>query len=199
MQSLINLIETTKDRIWFTRIARIQAEKRLLRNELHAQLLLMTYSIYSITLSVILLKFKIIPDDIGTILGIIISITLFGLSFLLNSMGFSARAQRFKENYIHLQTLINQLDLALCTTDSDSLKTAIKTTQEQYASAISNCENHTTTDDYIARFLYSNLQTRKLSHGEWSYVIFHTVARLTLLCFLYFLPLFVFSYLILEK
>ncbi|MBI1889282.1 MAG: hypothetical protein HYS18_01405 [Burkholderiales bacterium] len=57
LKTAINALE---DKLWFTRKARIYAEKRLLDFEFHAQLLLIVYSIYIVALSVVLLKFKLI-------------------------------------------------------------------------------------------------------------------------------------------
>lgn len=196
MASLIDLAEQLKNRIWFTRIARIHAEKRLLRNEFHSQLLMMFYSVYSIALSVTLLKYKPITDDAGNVFGIILSVTLFGLSFHLNARGFPARAQRFKESYTHLQELYGRLDLALCQANPVVLQKVIEDVQRDYGAAISSTENHTTTDDRCARFPYGNGSTRKLSAWDITCVIAYSIGRYLSLGLLYVLPPVIFIYML---
>lgn len=196
MASLTDLAEQLKNRIWFTRIARIHAEKRLLRNEFHSQLLMMFYSVYSIALSVTLLKYKPISDDAGNVFGIILSITLFGLSFHLNARGFPARAQRFKENYTHLQDLHGRLELALSQTDPVALQKAIEDVQRDYGAAIASSENHTTTDDRCARLPYGKDSTRKLSAWDIGCVIAYTTGRYLSLGLLYASPPVIFIYML---
>ena len=45
--------EKFSDNVWFTRKARIQSEKRLKRNHIHSQLLLIEYTLLASILSVI--------------------------------------------------------------------------------------------------------------------------------------------------
>lgn len=194
MSSLTDLAGKLNDRIWFTRIARIYSEKRLLRNEFHSQLLLMLYSVYSIALSVILLKYHPISDDAGAVFGIILSVTLFGLSFYLTSRGFSARAQRFKENYTRLDELLGRLNLATCQADPVSLEAMIAQVQTDYGVAKSGSENHTTMDDRCARFLEGKgLTSRKLTHWDYACVLGYTVGRYLILGLLYVSPPVVFG------
>ena len=178
MPTLTDIAKNLKDRIWFTRIARIYSEKRLLRNEFHSQFLLMFYAVYNIVLSVTQLKYKPIPDDAATILGIILSIILFGLSFYMSARGFPARAQRFKENYSHLQELFGRLEVAESQGDSTKLQKAIEYVQSEYRNAIEKSENHTTMDDRCARFPYAQEgMSRKLTCWDYTCVIFYLIGR----------------------
>lgn len=198
MPSLADVANKLRDRIWFTRIARIYSEKRLLRNEFHSQLLLMAYSVYNIALAVTLLKYKPISDDAGAVLGIILSVALFGLSFHLTARNFSARAQRFKENYTALQELSGRLELAACQSDQVALEDAIKQVQDEYGKAIVGCENHTTLDDRCARYLTgSGLTTRKLTRWDYVTVVGYSIGRYLVLSLLYVLPPALFIYMLL--
>jgi hypothetical protein len=200
MPTLDGLTNNLKDRIWFTRIARIYSEKRLLRNEHHSQLLLMFYSVYIIALSVTQLKFKPIPDDASSVLGIILSVTLFGLSFHLSARRFSDRAQSFKENYTHLQELSGRLELAECKSDPAELQKVIEYVQAEYRSAIAYNENHTTMDDRCARFDYGkNLTSRELTCWDYFCVITYSVGRYLSLAILYTAPVFIYLYLLCHE
>lgn len=197
MPSLTDVANKLRDRIWFTRIARIYSEKRLLRNEFHSLLLLMAYSIYNIALAVTLLKYKLISDDAGAVLGIVLSVALFGLSFHLTARNFSARAQRFKENYTLLQELLGRLELAECQTDQAVLEETIKQVQDEYGKAIVGCENHTTLDDRCARHPYgSGLTTRKITPWECISVFGYSIGRYIALGLLYMLPPAIFGYML---
>jgi hypothetical protein len=195
--SLGDLAKELKDRIWFTRIARIYSEKRLLRNEFHSQLLLMVYSVYSIALSVTLLKYRPISDDAGAVFGIILSVTLFGLSFHLSARGFSARAQRFKETYTRLHELLGRLDLAECQPDPTALQNAIELVQTEYRTAVAGSENHTTMDDRCARFLAGKgLTSRRLTRWDRICVFGYSAGRYLSLGVLYVSPIAIFGYML---
>lgn len=197
MATFEKLAGDLRDRIWFTRIARIHSEKRLLRNEFHSQLLLMVYSVYSIVLSVTLLKYEPISQDAGAVFGAVLSVTLFGLSFYQNARGFPARAQRFKENYTHLQELTGRLDLALCQPTPAVLQTAIEEVQAEYKTATANSENHTTTDDRCARFAYGQQRiSRKLTEWDLFCVFAYSTGRYLSLGLLYLSPLAIFGYML---
>ena len=197
MPSLADIAKNLNDRIWFTRIARIYSEKRLLRNELHSQLLLMFYAVYSIALSVTQLKYKPIPDDAAAVFGIILSVILFGLTFHMSSRGFPARAQRFKENYTHLQVLLGWLEVAECQDDSTKLQKAIESVQVEYRTAIANSENHTTMDDRCARFPYGKKGTsRMLTSWDYTCVLAYSIGRYLSLGFLYASPVVIYSYML---
>lgn len=197
MPNLADIAKSLKDRIWFTRIARIYSEKRLLRNELHSQLLLMFYAVYSIALSVTQLKYKPIPDDAAAVFGIILSVILFGLTFHMSSRGFPARAQRFKENYTHLQELLGRLEVAECQTDPTKLQKAIESVQVEYRTAIANNENHTTMDDRCARFPYGKKGTsRMLTSWDYTCVLAYAIGRYLCLGLLYASPVVIYSYML---
>lgn len=197
MPCLTDIAKNLNNRIWFTRIARIYSEKRLLRNELHSQLLLMFYAVYSIALSVTQLKYKPIPDDAAAVLGIILSVILFGLSFHMSARGFPARAQRFKENYTHLQELLGRLEVAECQGDSTKLQKAIEYVHAEYKTAIANSENHTTMDDRCARFPYGKKGTsRILTNWDYTCVIFYSISRYLSLGLLYASPVVIYGYML---
>lgn len=197
MPSLEDLVRKLKDKIWFTRIARIYSEKRLLRNELHSQLLMMFYAVYSIAFSVTQLKYKPIPDDAAAVFGIILSVTLFGLSFYMSARGFPARAQRFRENYTRLQDLVGRLDLAECQPNPTELQNAIECVQADYRTAIVNCENHTTMDDRCARFPYGKKGTsRTLTNRDYICIWAYSIGRYLSLGLLYASPVVIYGYML---
>jgi len=197
MPCLADIAKNLNDRIWFTRIARIYSEKRLLRNGLHSQLLLMFYAVYSIALSVTQLKYKPIPDDAADVFGIILSVILFGLTFHMSSRGFPARAQRFKENYTHLQVLSGRLDVAECQADSTELQKVIEYVQAEYSTAIANCENHTTMDDRCARFPYGKKGlSRILTNWDYTCVLVYSIGRYLSLGLLYASPVVIYGYML---
>lgn len=189
MPCVAKIAERLRNRIWFTRIARIHSEKRILRNEFHSHLLLIVYSIYSIILAIILMKFKIISDDMGAIIGIILSVTLLVLSLYLGNRGFSNRAQRFKEVYTKLHKLLDEIDFVLCKPNTDNQQAMLEEIQANYNLILVNNENHITIDDRYARFLEgSGLTSRKLTCWDWACVYSYLVGRYVILAALYAFP-----------
>lgn len=197
--SVASAANSLYDRIWFTRSARIQSEKRLLRNEHHSQLLLILYTIYSIALSAILMKFKPITDDQGAVFGLILSVALFGLSFHLTARGFMARAQRFRECYTQLQGLLDRITVARCYVDERRLLETVEAVQVEYQSLLAVCENHATIDDRRARFANNGLTSRIPTAWENIYVSLHAIGRHVFLALLYLSPIVVMIYLMCVK
>lgn len=197
MPSIFDLAKNLKDRIWYTRIARISSEKRLLSNEKHSQILLMLYSVYSIGLSVVQMKYKPISDDAASVIGVMLSVTLFGLAFHLNARGFAARAQRFKENYSLLQVFLGRIELAECQANDVNLKETLESVQKDYAAAIAGCENHTSMDDRCSRFSYNQKDlSRPLTCWDNLLVFTQKFGRIMGLMLLYVSPVAIYSYLL---
>jgi len=107
----LNPAQSLAHRIWFTRKAWIAAEKRLLDNEYHTQLLLVVYAAYTTCISVVLLSYESNSVDkklIDTAM-VVLAVILFGLSLYLNSKSFKDRAARFKSGYLDLHDIENAL------------------------------------------------------------------------------------------
>lgn len=161
--------QSLKNRIWFTRKAWIAAEKRLLDNEYHTQLLLVAYAAYTTCISVILLSYEPQSDnkkliDTGMV---VLAVILFGLSLYLNTKSFKDRAARFKTGYLDLHDIENALSAAPQPKMSNNVTTHLQELSERYTKVLRDVENHSEIDDITSRInAGAGLESRHLSKSE---------------------------------
>lgn len=149
------------DQIWVTRVSRVNAEKRLLRDESIVQTANIYYSIITLLASVYLLKTN--NNKAGFfIVGMSIALTIISLYF--KNLNFTSRAISFRDNYTELQKIEFKL--------KDKAKTKQDYTElnDEYCDLLKKGENHITFDYYKAVY-YSNQDykdvhlTRKIKLG----------------------------------
>ncbi|WP_179403449.1 SLATT domain-containing protein [Burkholderia guangdongensis] len=164
--------EALYNRIWFTRKARIQSEKRLLQNDFHAQLMLQLFSAYSIGLSIYLLKFHAarLSDDAANVTLIVVSVLLFGIAPYISARNFKGRAEEFKTVYVKLQTLLDDLNRIDWTSSIESAHLEYEMVEKEYARTLASSENHLEIDDAVSRFGVTGI-SRPLSKRECIAVI----------------------------
>jgi len=190
-QTIVKIIEQLINKVWFTRKAWIHAEKRLLRNEYHTQLLMVFYSGYATCLSVILLVFDPNSSDkkiIDTGLAVL-SIILLSLSLYLNSKAFKDRAARFKVGYHDLQHIENNLSSLVAEPDKSDLTTVYSELAESYNNCLRDVENHDELDDLSNRIsARSGLTSRKPTHIDVLRYYWWRCWRFAALTFFYLAP-----------
>ena len=196
------------DNIWWTRKARIQAEKRLLSNSFQSQLLLLWYSFFGVAVSVFYLKFSTvsIEDDLSSISWIVYSVLVLSMSGFTTGLSFKERAGLIKESYETLNTFYHK---------AKAEGANIKELSSAYEQTMGLCENHTDYDYYLALCIEyvtcttpldtnSKLKQKKTENGiiegltrsptwyHWFYIVWWIIKRYLLLIFLYLLPIFLF-------
>ncbi len=169
VQNTTNAADILVSRIWFTRKAWIHAEKRLLENEYHTQLLMVVYAAYTTCLSVIMLVFEPAPSDkklIDTSLAVL-SIILLALSLYLNSKSFKDRAARFKIGYHDLQSIESKLNSLVANPNANNFIDQYDKLAELYTKSLRDVENHDELDDIRSRIAAgSGLTSRHPSKFE---------------------------------
>lgn len=192
LQNITNAADALANRAWFTRKAWIHAEKRLLGNEYHTQLLMVAYAAYTTCLSVVLLVFEPTPSDkkfIDTSLAVL-SIILLALSLYLNSKSFKDRAARFKIGYHDLQHIESKLHSLLAQPNDSNLTDQYDKLAELYNKSLRDVENHDELDDIRSRIAAgSGLTSRHPSRFEIFRYYWWICWRTTALTFLYLTPL----------
>ena len=164
--------------IWFTRKARIQASERLSMNGLHAQLILIIYSLVNVGFSVAALKYNNFLNGESDIALIIMSVSILVLSMYITNIDFKGKSSQFKDNYLKLQSLYEK-----------AKSTEVEPTEE-YIQLLSECDNHKSIDDKFFRVTNrSSLSSRKPTPYEYIEVILYITVRKTILIFLYLAPL----------
>lgn len=145
------------DSIWVTRKCHINAEQRLIRASLVANITLTAYSTYLVIASVIAMKktldnFEIV-SLVGSLLVVIASVFVWGLRF-------SDRASNFKTSYIRMQLLLSECTKA---EEANNLE-AIDRINRSYADILHGCENHSSADYLKLRFALKD-QPQKTIEG----------------------------------
>lgn len=130
----------TADNIWWTRKARIQAEKRLLSNARHAQLLLLWYSFVSVGASVYYLKFNS-QSEYSNVAWIVFSVLVLCVSGFINGLSYKERAAIVKDSYESLNSLYRKAKQENADTELIN---------NEYEQILNLCENHTDIDYQIA-------------------------------------------------
>lgn len=187
------------DNVWWTRKARIQAEKRILSNAFQAQVLLLWYSFAGMASSIYYLKFTSTPvstDAIGTA-WVVFSVLVMCISGFINGLSLKERAGLIKECYETLHGLYLR---------SNEPQADIVSLTVEYKQVLGVCENHTDQDYYLALCKEHILTPGKpdprtgLKIGlnkaptwhHWLSVVYWYIRHSLMLLFLYSLPVFIF-------
>lgn len=127
-------------KIWITRKCRINASERLLSDAKYFELLNVYFSIVAIIISLISL---VTESSRLSLASLIVSIFLTITIMYANSAGLRDRSSLLKQNYIELQSLLDQLSFA-----NDDDKECIKGIGSKYLELLKSSENHTPIDLY---------------------------------------------------
>jgi hypothetical protein len=185
-----NHFNVLADKVWFTRKAWIQAEKRLLNNEAHTQKLMVLYSVYTTCISVALLKYT--PE--GVLKGMIdvglavLSIALLTLSLYLNTQSFKDRAARFKSGYLDLDCIEHKL--RLMQSPLNTIQVEFIELSELYNKTLRDVENHSELDDIRSRIkAAAGLTSRRPRISEYVRYYWWRVWRFSVLTLAYLTPM----------
>lgn len=188
-----------KDNVWWTRKARIQAERRLLSNAFQSQLLMLWYSFCGVAASIYYLKIDNSSpnNELPGIIWVVYSVLILCMSGFITGLSFKERAGLIKECYEALNTFYQKAK-----TDNADIGAISK----EYEQILGLCENHTDYDYYLALCIeYVTCPTptdpkTKLKEGldrrptwyHWVSISYWIFKKYLLLTVLYFLPIILF-------
>lgn len=180
-----------KDEIWWTKKSKIHHETRLIKYELHSQLLLIWYSFFTLGASILtatpstLVKIGLKEGTtIDPNLMIVFSILTLVMSCFVTSLNFKERIIKIKNCYESLMAINTENDNA----------------NQKYTDILQKCENHTERDYLSAKFneVYSTIKDTRstnLNRGLTPYEHFKFFRNLLTyylkLIILYSLPLLI--------
>lgn len=185
------------DNVWWTRKARIQAEKRLLSNAFHTQILLLWYSFSGVASAIYHLSIEgsnAAGQDISGITWVVFSVLVLCISGFINGLSFKERAGLIKECYETLNSFHQKAkDSSL--TDPTKLST-------EYDQILGVCENHSDRDYYMALCIEYVTNKNRLDKNtglkkgldrsptwyHWFSLIYWTLCHQLMLTVLYLLP-----------
>lgn len=182
------------DKIWWTRISRIETERRLLSNLFHAELILVWYAFFSV---VVAIWSTGIDHNLSDKYWISFSVLTLACSLYINAQSYKERANKIKNCYEALDRLCAK------TTNEEKNHFALYSSHSlnaEYLKILDQCENHTPTDYYTAMVnKYYSIPTkhraRRLSPLPTCQIFckfyLNTLIRFILLLALYLLPLMI--------
>jgi hypothetical protein len=187
------------DKVWWTRKARIQAEKRLLSNAFQSQVLLLWYSFSSVASAVYYLKAvgATNTSEISGIAWVVFSVLVLCISGFINGLSFKERAGLIKECYETLNGLYQK---------SKTENLDVSKLVGEYDQILGVCENHSDRDYYLALCIEHVTKTGKtdkatgLKEGldrcptwyHWLTLGYWGARRLLMFAILYALPVMIF-------
>lgn len=137
------------DRVWMTKKTRIEAEARLKLNNIISDILINYYTFFILAVSILSLVFDTDKADELTIMTIILSIGLFGLTLFLSSIGFKQKALQFKESYLKLDDLeidIKNLLRQIYFKEETQIIDEFHKLEKKYLNILSLTDNHSNID-----------------------------------------------------
>ncbi|MEN4644680.1 SLATT domain-containing protein [Pantoea agglomerans] len=143
---------TFSDKIWWTRKAKIKAERRLLNLDFYTQFLLLWYSSFLVCYSIYSLVKPPVNDNESVIM-VALSVLILVLTLFTNNMNFKGRAMLLKHCYERLG-LIHTASLNA---------TSLADLDKEYQSVLATSENHLD-KDFIKAMVdeYANTSDKSL-------------------------------------
>ncbi|WP_342421167.1 SLATT domain-containing protein [Paenibacillus sp. FSL E2-0178] len=183
-----NRLDSLSNKIWITRKARINAEERLEKFDFLTQMLINYYTLVIVGLSIWTL-YDESNAKLISVITIIASVLLFGLSIFVNARNFKIRSLTFKSCYIKLDEIYNECELLKDSPDKLSLEDISKI-QKKYNKVMNSIENHTPMD-----YLKVLNNTSEISKSQWWYFNFKRALFIISISIIILLPLML-SYLV---
>lgn len=184
--------------IWWTRKARIQAEKRLLANEFQSQIFLLWYAFFGVAVSIFYLQKGASDSEasIADVSWVVYSVLVLCMSGFISSLSYKDRATSMKRSYESLHVIYQRLK-------EDGSNDNKKLMLDQYDQIMKMSENHVDYDYYRALCIEHLANTEKIddktgiktgldrrpSWFHWVSVILGCAKRYIVLIILYALPI----------
>ncbi|WP_066173577.1 SLATT domain-containing protein [Bacillus marinisedimentorum] len=154
------IISLMNDRVWITKKARMEAEARMNRNHLFTQLLVNYYTFVVLGFSIWTL---VSNNNAVSLLTVIASVGLFGVSIFVSAIGYREKALQFKESYLKLNVLeFNLKNLLRKDLDDKNTTEELTKYEKDYSEILTKSENHMDID-YIKVLIKHN---KKITNSE---------------------------------
>lgn len=149
-KEILNEIESFRDkRVYITKKVRMNSEARLNKNNIHSIILVNVYTFTILCFSIFSITNE--TDSKFELLGLIVSIGLFGVSLFVSLFGYREKAIAFKNSYLKINEIEGKLSILLLNkelTDEELIK-GYSTCQKEYNEVLDKTDNHID-KDFIA-------------------------------------------------
>ncbi|MGE6719569.1 SLATT domain-containing protein [Peribacillus frigoritolerans] len=141
--------EFRDNKVWVTKKIRMDAEARMNKNNLFSLIIVNYYTLIVLSLSIwaLVIESKYMVDKISLI-TVISSVALFGISLFVSVFGFKEKAISYKQCYLDLYRLENQFDEILLDDSLDHSKALNKFNElkKDYNHILEKTDNHSDED-----------------------------------------------------
>lgn len=184
-KEILNVIESFKDkRVYVTKKVRMNSEARLNKNNIHSIVLVNVYTFTVLCFSIFSITNE--TDSKFELLGLIVSIGLFGVSLFVSLFGYREKAIAFKNSYLKINEIEGNLSTLLLNkelTDEELIK-GYSACQKEYNEILDKTDNHID-KDFIAYKIGSN----NASVSEIVKHIYYKISSSIIWILLYSIPL----------
>ena len=174
------------DKVWWTRKAKIKAERRLLNLDYYSQLLLLWYSSFLVCYSIYSLV-KPPSNDNESVIMVALSVLILALTLFINNMNYKGRAMLIKQCYEKLSIIYT----------SSLNSTELTEIDKEYQSILAASENHLERD-FIKAMVDENsntsdktLLTKHPTNWHKAQVLYYCLVNVTVFLFLFIFPLII--------
>ncbi|MBS7825261.1 SLATT domain-containing protein [Wohlfahrtiimonas chitiniclastica] len=176
------------EKIFWTRLARIEAERRLLANLFHAELILVWYALISVGVSIYSLAHE---NEISQTYWVIFSVLTLACSLYVNTQSYKERAMRIKICYEKLDVLYHRAKTA--EDNSSTTSYHMEQLHKKYTRILDICENHLPKDYHRAKmYQWSDKKAVTcLPFRTWKIYTLNVIGRSIIFLFLYTFPLII--------
>lgn len=177
--------EKFSDKVWFTYHARIEAEKRLRRNDFLSQICLIWISFV-----LVMASYFSISESSSFKVGVVhlLSIAVLVISVFVSGRGFASRAIYMRQCYENLGRMFAEVKMM----EYDAESSALDSFAARYGEILGISENHSTCDYYwaIIKLRWAKARcTKSPSRRMYAYVIAPLVVKYSLFFFVMLSPL----------
>lgn len=163
---LNNEIKHFKDeRVWVTKKIRMESEARMNKNNIFSLFMVNFYTLIVLSLSIIALVINdsVIVNKI-TVLTLISSVALFGVSLFVSLYGFKEKAMSYKQCYLDLTKIENDCQSLLLKDQEYEVKgNTFNNLKKEYANILEKTDNHSSVDRLT--YLKNNGKFETLEHN----------------------------------
>lgn len=184
-KEIINVIESFKDkRVYVTKKVRMNSEARLNKNNIHSIVLVNVYTFTVLCFSIFSITNE--TDSKFELLGLIVSIGLFGVSLFVSLFGYREKAIAFKNSYLKINEIEGKLSILLLNkelTDEELIK-GYSACQKEYNEILDKTDNHIDKD-----FIAYKIGSKNATVFEIVKHIYYKMSSLIIWVLLYSIPL----------
>lgn len=149
-KEILNEIESFRDkRVYITKKVRMNSEARLNKNNIHSIILVNVYTFTILCFSIFSITNE--TDSKFELLGLIVSIGLFGVSLFVSLFGYREKAIAFKNSYLKINEIEGKLSILLLNKElsDEELIKGYSSCQKEYNEILDKTDNHID-KDFIA-------------------------------------------------